>query len=107
LEYLKVYRVTNLTESLIHLKEAGLWVMGTDAQATQSLYDTDLTVPLVAVIGSEGKGLRPRVRQQCDLLVAIPLAVREIGSLNAASAGAVILFEIRRQRLQVNSGTKA
>lgn len=99
LEYLKVYRVTNLAESLIRLKEAGLWVMGTDALAGLSLYDADLTVPLVAVIGSEGKGLRPRVRQQCDLMVAIPLAAPEIGSLNAAAAGAVMLFECRRQRL--------
>jgi 23S rRNA (guanosine2251-2'-O)-methyltransferase len=100
LEYLKIYRVTNLAESLLRLKEAGLWVIGTDAQAPQSLYDTDLTVPLVVVIGREDKGLRPRVRQQCDLVVAIPLAFPEINSLNAAAAGAVILFEIRRQRLQ-------
>jgi 23S rRNA (guanosine2251-2'-O)-methyltransferase len=99
LEFLKVYRVTNLAETLMSLKEAGLWVIGTDARATQSLYDTDLSVPLVVVIGSEGKGLRPRVRQQCDLMVAIPLAAPEIGSLNAASAGAVLLFECRRQRL--------
>lgn len=100
LEYLKIYRVTNLAESLLRLKEAGLWVIGTDAQAPQSLYDTDLTVPLVVVIGREDKGMRPRVRQQCDLVVAIPLAFPEINSLNAAAAGAVILFEIRRQRLQ-------
>jgi 23S rRNA (guanosine2251-2'-O)-methyltransferase len=103
LEYLPVYRVINLAESLMRLKEAGLWVIGTDAQAPQSLYDTDLTTPLVVVIGSEGKGLRPRVRQQCDILVAIPLAAPEIGSLNAASAGAVMLFEARRQRLQRNA----
>ncbi len=106
LEYLRVYRVTNLAESLMRLKEAGLWVIGTDAQAPQSLYETDLTVPLAVVIGSEGKGLRPRVRQHCDTMVAIPLAVSEIGSLNAASAGAVLLFEIHRQRLQKKSGAK-
>lgn len=100
LEYLRICRVTNLAESLVRLKEAGLWVIGTDARATQSLYDTDLTVPLVVVIGSEDKGLRPRVRQQCDLVVAIPLAFPEINSLNAAAAGAVVLFEARRQRLQ-------
>lgn len=99
LEYLKVYRVTNLAETLMSLKDAGLWIIGTDAQATQSLYDADLTAPLVMVIGSEGKGLRPRVRQQCDLMVAIPLAAPQIGSLNAAAAGAVLLFECRRQRL--------
>jgi 23S rRNA (guanosine2251-2'-O)-methyltransferase len=99
LEYLPVYRVTNLAESLIRLKEAGLFVVGTDARAPQSLYNADLTGPLVLVIGREDKGLRLRVRQQCDLLLSIPLAAPEMDSLNAAVAGAVALFEIRRQRL--------
>jgi 23S rRNA (guanosine2251-2'-O)-methyltransferase len=100
LEYLRVYRVTNLADSLQQLKEAGLWIIGSDAKAPQSLYATDMTVPLAVVIGSEDKGLRPRVRQQCDAVVAIPLSAPEINSLNAAAAGAVLLFEVRRQRLQ-------
>jgi 23S rRNA (guanosine2251-2'-O)-methyltransferase len=100
LEYLTVYRVTNLADCLSRLKDAGLLVIGADAGTTQSIYDTDLTQPLVLVIGSENKGLRPRVRRQCDLLVSIPMAAPEIGSLNAASAAAVALFEARRQRLQ-------
>jgi 23S rRNA (guanosine2251-2'-O)-methyltransferase len=62
------------------------------------MYDTDLTQPLALVIGSEDKGMRPRVRQQCDLVVSIPMAAPEIGSLNAATSGAVALFEARRQR---------
>jgi 23S rRNA (guanosine2251-2'-O)-methyltransferase len=98
LEYLTVYRVTNLAETLIRLKEAGLGIVGTAAGAPLSLYEADLTGPLVLVIGGEEKGLRPRVRQHCDLLVSIPLAAPEIGSLNAAAAGAVVLFEVRRQR---------
>jgi 23S rRNA (guanosine2251-2'-O)-methyltransferase len=99
LEVLPVCRVTNLAETLLRLKEADLWVAGTDAGASQSLYDTDLTVPLALVIGGEDTGIRPRVRQQCDLLLAIPLASAAVTSLNAAAAGAVALFEIRRQRL--------
>jgi 23S rRNA (guanosine2251-2'-O)-methyltransferase len=99
LEYLPLYRVTNLADCLLRLKEAGLTIVGADSRATPSLYDADLTGPLVLVIGSEDKGLRPRVRRQCDLLLAIPMARQEIGSLNAAAAGAVVLFEIRRQRL--------
>jgi 23S rRNA (guanosine2251-2'-O)-methyltransferase len=99
LEYLPVYRVTNLADTLGRLKASGLLVLGTDAQAPGSLYAAPLTEPLVLVIGSEDKGLRPRVRQQCHFLVSIPLAAPEIGSLNAAAAGAVALFEIRRQRL--------
>lgn len=99
LEVLPVCRVTNLAGTLIRLREAGLWVLGAEAGASQSFYDTDLTVPLVLVIGGEDTGIRPRVRQQCDLLLAIPLASEAISSLNAAVAGAVALFEIRRQRL--------
>ncbi len=102
LEFLPVCRVTNLAETLIRLKEADLWVVGAEAGASLSIYDTDLTVPLALVIGGEDTGIRPRVRQQCDLLVAIPLASGAISSLNAAAAGAVALFEIRRQRLAKN-----
>ncbi len=104
LEYLTVFRVTNLADTLARLKEAGLTLMGTDAQAPQSLYDSDLTGPLVLVIGSEDKGLRPRVRKQCHLILSIPLNAPEIGSLNAATAGAVALFEIRRQRWKKGGG---
>lgn len=99
LEVLPVCRVTNLAEALIRLKEAGLWVVGLEAQASQTLYEADLTVPLVLVVGGEDTGIRPRVRRQCDLVLAIPLAPGPITSLNAAAAGAVALFEVRRQRL--------
>jgi 23S rRNA (guanosine2251-2'-O)-methyltransferase len=99
LEYLPVYRVTNLADCLSRLKDAGLLVAGTDAGGAQSIYDADLAGPLVLVVGGEEKGLRPRVRKQCDLVLAIPQAAPEIGSLNAATAGAVALFEVRRQRL--------
>ena len=99
LEYLAVYRVTNLADCLARLKDAGLAIVGTDAAASESIYATDLTQPLALVIGSEDKGLRPRVRQQCDLVASIPMAAPLIGSLNAAASGAVALFEARRQRL--------
>ena len=99
LEYLPVYRVTNLADDLIRLKDAGLTIIGTAADAPQTIYHTDLTQPLALVIGAEDKGLRPRVRKQCDLIVSIPMAAPEIGSLNAATSGAIALFEARRQRL--------
>ncbi len=104
LEYLPLYRVANLADCLLRLKDAGVKIIGADARAAVSLYDADLTGPLALVIGSEDKGLRPRVRQQCDLVVAIPMARPEIGSLNAAAAGAVVLFEARRQRLRPKRG---
>jgi 23S rRNA (guanosine2251-2'-O)-methyltransferase len=104
LEYLAIYRVTNLADCLARLKDAGLTIVGTDAASSQSIYDTDLTGPLALVVGSEDKGLRPRVRQQCDWVVSIPMAAAEIGSLNAATSGAVALFEARRQRLMPRGG---
>jgi 23S rRNA (guanosine2251-2'-O)-methyltransferase len=103
LEYLPVYRVTNLAECLRRLKDAGLWIIGTAAGEARTLYEADLTIPLVLVIGSEDKGMRPRVRRQCDQVLSIPLAAPEMGSLNAASAGAVALFEVRRQRLKLSA----
>jgi 23S rRNA (guanosine2251-2'-O)-methyltransferase len=102
LEYLAIFRVTNLADTLGRLKDAGLAVVGTDAGASGNLFEADLTGPLVLVIGSEDKGMRPRVRSQCDLVLNIPLAHPAIGSLNAAAAGAVALFEARRQRLAVS-----
>ncbi|MHB8070156.1 MAG: 23S rRNA (guanosine(2251)-2'-O)-methyltransferase RlmB [Desulfobaccales bacterium] len=104
LEFLPLYRVTNLADCLRRLKDAGLVIIGTDARTEKSIYDADLTLPLALVIGSEDKGLRPRVRQQCDLVLSIPMARQEIGSLNAAAAAAVVLFEVRRQRLQLKKG---
>ena len=105
LEYLPVYRVTNLADCLGRLKDAGLTIIGTAADSPQIIYDTDLTPALVLVIGSEDKGMRPRVRQQCDLVASIPMAAPEIGSLNAATSGAVALFEARRQRLMAIKAT--
>ncbi len=100
LEYLPVYRVTNLADCLDRLKDARLMIIGTAADAPQTIYEADLTQPLALVIGSEDKGLRSRVRKQCDLIVSIPMAAPEIGSLNAATSGAVALFEARRQRFE-------
>jgi 23S rRNA (guanosine2251-2'-O)-methyltransferase len=98
LAHIPVCRVTNLTEAINLLKENGLWVIGAEATGSQPLYAADLTGPLGLVIGSEGQGLRPRVQQACDLILSIPMADGRVGSLNAATAGAVFLYEIYRQR---------
>lgn len=100
LAQLPVCRVTNLTTAIQRLQELGLWVIGAAAEASQPLFAADLSGPLALVIGSEGRGLRPRVRQACDLLLAIPMAPGSLSSLNAATAGAIFLFEIQRQRWQ-------
>jgi len=89
--------VTNLVSALDTMKKDGIWVFGADGQAPRTLFQQDFTVPLCLVIGGEGKGLRPLVRRTCDSLVAIPLS-RKVESLNAATAAAVFLFEVVRQR---------
>lgn len=98
LEHTHLVQVTNLANTLDELKDGGFWVAGTDAAEGTSLYANDLTGPLVIVIGSEGRGMRPLVRQRCDYLLSIP-QVGRIGSLNASAAAAVVLYEAFRQRL--------
>ncbi len=95
--HLPVCRVTNLGRVLEELKEKGLWVAGLSARAESTIYQLDLNLPLVWVIGSEGRGLRPSIQEKCDFLAAIPMRGR-IDSLNAAVAGAIALFETLRQR---------
>jgi 23S rRNA (guanosine2251-2'-O)-methyltransferase len=97
LEHTRLVQVTNLANTLADLKAGGFWVAGTDAASGKSLFESDLTGPLVIVIGSEGKGMRPLVRRRCDFLLAIPQA-GAIGSLNASAAAAVVLYEAFRQR---------
>lgn len=97
--YMPVLRVTNLVRGVEELKRAGLWIVGFDLQAGQSLYDADLSVPLGLVVGNEQKGIRPLLKKHCDLLLRIP-GHGPLQSLNAATASAIALAEIQRQRLQ-------
>ncbi len=97
-EHLAIGRVTNLSSFLTGAKRRGVWVAGAAADAGQALFAADLTGPLALVIGSEGRGLRPLTSRQCDFLVRIPMPGR-IGSLNAAAAAAICIYEALRQRL--------
>jgi 23S rRNA (guanosine2251-2'-O)-methyltransferase len=93
-----VAQVTNVTHALEELKKAGFWVYGADGSARSTLFQQDLTGPVVLVIGSEGEGIRPLVRKACDALVSIPMQ-GGVNSLNASVAGGILLFEVVRQRL--------
>lgn len=98
LAHVPLCRVTNLATALTRLKKQGFWVYGAAGEADHSLFAADFsTGPVCLVIGSEGKGIRPLVRKQCDLLISIPMR-SPLDSLNAAAAAAVILFEMVRQR---------
>jgi len=83
--------------NLKELKAAGIWVAGATDQATNTLYQQDLTGPLALVMGGEGSGMRRLTTELCDYLVRIPM-VGAIESLNVSVAAGVCLFEIQRQR---------
>ncbi|MEE9615091.1 MAG: 23S rRNA (guanosine(2251)-2'-O)-methyltransferase RlmB [Thermodesulfobacteriota bacterium] len=102
-EHTRVARVTNLADALKRLKEEGVWVVGVEADSEEDIFTADLDRDLALVIGSEGKGIRRLVRERCDFCVSIPMAGR-INSLNAAQAGAVALFEAKRQRGRGGNG---
>lgn len=96
-ETMPIYRVTNLARVLGWLKDSGIWVVGAAGEASQSLYDIDLNIPLALVVGAEGKGLRRLTRERCDFLVKIPMH-GQVESLNLSVATGILLFEAVRQR---------
>ena len=95
--HLPVAKVVNLSRALERLKAAGLWVAGLDEDGRTRYDRADLAVPLVLVVGGEGRGLSRLVAEHCDLLLSLPMA-GQVASLNAAVAGAIVLFEAVRQR---------
>ena len=89
--------VTNLARAMKDLQEAGVWIVGADAQAERSLYEIDLTGARAWALGAEGAGLRRLTRERCDELARIPMS-GAVESLNVSVAAGVCLFEARRQR---------
>ena len=102
-EHVPVARVANLAQTIDRLKEAGVWIAGTDVSAAQEVYRANLKGPLAIVIGNEGKGISRLVREKCDFLISLPM-FGKINSLNASVAAGVILYEAVRQR---HSGPQA
>ena len=102
-EHLPVARVANLRTALDELKAAGVWVYGTAADGDHALWETDMTGPVALVIGSEGSGMGRLVRESCDFIVSLPMRGR-ISSLNASVAGAIVMYEILRQRESKKTG---
>ncbi|MFA5920314.1 MAG: 23S rRNA (guanosine(2251)-2'-O)-methyltransferase RlmB [Methylococcaceae bacterium] len=97
-ETVPVYQVTNLSRTLRWLKGEGLWIMGAAGETAQTIYKSDFTVPMALVVGAEGKGLRRLTKEQCDVLVSVPM-LGQVESLNLSVATGVLLYEAVRQRL--------
>ena len=97
-EHMKIARVTNISDTIEELKQAGLWICGTDISAEKYYYNQDLTGPLGIVIGNEGKGISEKVKKNCDFNVKIPMKGK-ITSLNAAVSTGIIVYEAVKQRV--------
>jgi 23S rRNA (guanosine2251-2'-O)-methyltransferase len=91
-------RVTNLSDALALLKERGLWVVGLSPEAQKPWFSFDFKSPVALVVGSEGRGLRPRVAAHCDSLVSLPQRGK-VESLNVSVAAGIVLYEVVRQRM--------
>ncbi len=96
-EHVPLIQVTNLARALRQLQDEGVWLLGADERGETSLFDADLKGPLALVLGAEGQGLRRLTREQCDVLISVPMA-GSVSSLNVSVATGVCLFEAVRQR---------
>jgi len=97
-EHLAVAMVTNLAELLRRARRPELWSYAAEAAAGAAPWEVDMRDGTVLVLGSEGRGLRPLVRNRCDAAISIPMAGR-VASLNVSVAAGMLLYEARRQRL--------
>jgi 23S rRNA (guanosine2251-2'-O)-methyltransferase len=98
-EYTKIAKVKNLNRLIEELKRNNIWVVGTSGEGATDYTDWDWNQPCALVLGSEGKGLRRLVAENCDALVKIPMQGK-IESLNVSVAAGVVLFEAVRQRMK-------
>ena len=97
IEHLPVVRVTNLSRAIEKLKEAGFWTIGMDGYAKTTLDKLDSTAKTAIIMGSEGKGMRRLVEENCDISVRLPISPLT-ESLNVATAAAITLYEINKKR---------
>ncbi len=100
-EYVPVARVVNISREIDNLKEAGIWIAGTDSNAAKTIYEADFTGPLAIVIGGEGEGMGRLVSEKCDFHVKIPMK-GFISSLNASVSAALIMYEALKQRTSID-----
>ncbi|NLB88212.1 MAG: 23S rRNA (guanosine(2251)-2'-O)-methyltransferase RlmB [Syntrophomonadaceae bacterium] len=97
IEYVKVVQETNIVNTIKTLKKYGLWVVGADMSGSSDYYATKIPSPTALVIGGEGRGIRRLVKENCDIIVKIPM-YGNIASLNASVAAALLIYEVVRQR---------
>lgn len=95
--FVKIARVTNITETIKYLKKNGLWIYGLDMEGASNVYDTKFDGPIGIVVGNEGDGISRLVKENCDFMVKIPMTGK-INSLNASVSTAISIYEVVRQK---------
>ena len=95
--FVKIARVTNITETIKYLQEKGLWIYGLDMEGASNIYDTKFDGAIGIVVGNEGAGISRLVKESCDFMVKIPMT-GHINSLNASVSTAISLYEVVRQK---------
>jgi 23S rRNA (guanosine2251-2'-O)-methyltransferase len=100
-EYLPVARVANLTVAIEELKARGIWVYAADMDG-ETWCQANLNGPIALVVGGENHGVGRLVREKCDGVLSLPMCGK-VNSLNASVAGAVLMYEIARQRLNLRA----
>ena len=97
-QYMKIARVNNITETIKYLKDNDIWVCGTDMNTNKYHYEENFTIPIALVIGSEGYGISRLVKENCDFLVKIPMNGK-VTSLNASVSAGIVMYEVVKQRM--------
>ena len=96
-EHMRMAMETNLVSSINKLKKHGLWIIAVDMDGNQDYFDSALPSPTALVVGGEGNGIRRLVKENCDLIVKIPMQ-GAVNSLNASVAAGLVIYEVLRQR---------
>jgi 23S rRNA (guanosine2251-2'-O)-methyltransferase len=96
-EHLPIAKVTNIARTVEELKDRNIWTVGLDERSSKTYDAVDYNMDCALVLGAEGKGLHDLVKKKCDFLVSIPMQGK-VPSLNVSVAGAVVMYEIVRQR---------
>ncbi len=99
-EHMKIARVNNLNDEIRYLKENDVWVYGTAVEASKYYYEENLTGAIAIVIGNEGKGMSNLVKENCDVLLKIPMKGK-ISSLNASVSAGIVMYEVVKQSMNL------
>lgn len=101
LEHMRIHQAVNLVHAIQELKKLNFWIIAADMDGVNEYYQTVWPRPVALVVGGEGRGLRRLVKENCDLVVHIPMW-GQLQSLNASAVAALLLYELKRQQATIS-----